>query len=257
MNYSVREQNTFKAILLPLSIRNTLNRHKFQLEDIFDLTKLIKVLPINAIADLILAQSNFYHLVPDEGDIHSVTGNRPDETFPPFAITNPENAVVGKKENACDEVSSFYRIFNLYDLNIHYCNIQDKEAREIYQKQIQPILDRIRYTTDEFIQHRRRIFQKSKSGTNSYGSVLCDVTEAANDSFGKAVERKAFELTIIRENFAIVTFDEKEFPDRNNFHSLVCTLLEQKYRSSTYEEMVAEMADLFTYYLNCLNKKLI
>jgi len=239
-----------KVILLPLSIRKTLFRHRLILEDILSLEKIKDVLPLSAVVDLGLAQNSIYQMVPFNCPTARLLGTTPVDPLPVGYHVSPEAPSCAKDDVNCggDMAMPIYgSVFQLYSLFSHYAETRLAAAREFFQQKVTPASNRIQSDQESMKMFYRRIFRKGSD--ESYGSVTCA-------SFGDSLpESQAFEINFVRENFAIITYDEMKFPDEENFRRLVASLLEAKHRYSNFEIMAKEMGDLLSFHLRCLHQK--
>lgn len=249
-----------KVILLPLSIRKTLARHRLTLEDVLDLKKIKDILSVSALADLIMVQNSIYQLLPYGCRSARFMGESPARAIGSSYHVNPMVIDTKKEDNGSGGMDCCYSPkFELYSLYLHYSNVQNSECREYMERKVHPSVRMIQASEATLKQFYLRMFQNNQSPSDGPMPIspLFSVSSVNNGDISHFPENDAFAINFIRENFAVVTFDEKKFPNEEEFNRLVVSLLETKHRYSNYETMVSEMSDLFTFYLRKLHEKII
>lgn len=232
-------------LFVPVSIRNTLKRHRMSLEDVLSFEKLASVLPDQAIVDLMLAQGNLYSMMPADAKSMSYTGDRPGEPLKLSAIRRFEPSKDGN-----DLAFPMTAVSNWLCLQLDtYFSNQSKttELKERFEKRIMPLL-KLGSTKEEYDRFVDRTFRKKQSDESHSDMLYSSATDDIDT-------QKGYSLTHLRDDIIVITFMETAFPSLARFEQLITDLLDQMYRLTGYAEMASQMKDLFTFYLNRLDEK--
>lgn len=232
-----------QSLLLPLSIRNTLKRHRLNVADVFSLEKVASVLTDRTICDLIVVQQSIYRLLPNNPDEHRFTGERPGRQLPKDHLNWQSDA----ESDECEGCSPMCSGFGFIDLEYHYQNQSVSTAlKERFQKSIKPLLQLYRAQSEYALFAERMFREKPETG--------CGGRVAIGNPDDWLTDR-AFDIQLTDGNQMVIIYDERLFPNATHFQQLVSDLLNMGFKLSNYEETVRQMGDLFTYYLNRLELK--
>ena len=232
-------------LLLPLSIRNTLKRHRLKMDDVFSYAKMASVLTDRTIADLILTQRSIYRLLPMTVEECRLVGYRPNQRIP--------QETLDWQGNTDADFPVMCGGYGLLDLQSHYSQQSvSVELKERFEKSITPLVCNLSMK-GEYAHFVERMFQKKCEDASVVSPINGTAIYLSTDEDWKSGQ--AFSIQLTDASNVIISYDETKFPDASNFQQLVFDLLNLKFRLSNYEETVQEMGELYTYYLNHLELK--